>query len=755
MLKSLKNRSTLFKFFTSYFLVFVLCLIIMAGVSYRTAVVNLQKEIEVSNMYKLTQLKDNLDMKMREMEFLAMKINNDRYLTPYRMTNEGYSMLEGISQLTFYKSSNNFIEDCFLYYRDTGTVFSSYGSFDVDTLTGYFYSLDQEKRDQFVREINTINTPVFKGSESVYLLNSSSSEVLTYLYPVAYANSEPYGTVIMIIKKSNYDRMIENLLGNIKGSILIFDRDKNVLVSSSRTFELSQDVIRSISGSNVQGIEDISADGTKMSLVSVTSEATGWNFTAVMPASQFLERVITVKYIIWQVAFVIFAFGIFAIIVIAIKNYRPIGNLMKYIDKQWAQSGDETEVDEIRRISRTVESAINQNKSLKAQINLQRPLIKDQVIFKLLKGEIKDEAEAMSLLDYTGICLKGPYYTVALVKEGERNRAEAFHKKINDLFPAIEQFSGKDGSIYSVELIQNRTIALIINMQQEDAALKVQVINSIKQSVDSSREGDTMIAVGKTYNHIQMLNHSFIEALAALESNLFKENESIIFFDNISKLQQQIHWYPVEEQLRYVQSLKQGERNIALETLEAMMKSIAEKSSSTLADRYVCFDIINIIIKTLNEMNIDGLNKEIAALMEFSSLYDLDGKLRTITCKICDCIKDRKKIKDEELFGKILGYVNNKYDDVNLSLETVADEFGLPLYYLSRFFKDHTTVTFTDYIADLRMKKAKKLLSETGKPLKDIVVSIGYTDLTYFMKKFKKQEGITPGQYRELYSNRK
>ena len=99
-------------------------------------------------------------------------------------------------------------------------------------------------------------------------------------------------------------------------------------------------------------------------------------------------------------------------------------------------------------------------------------------------------------------------------------------------------------------------------------------------------------------------------------------------------------------------------------------------------------------------------------------------------------------------------YINENYRNINLSLEEVATELSLSVYSLSRFFKEQTGVTFTDYLIRLRMDEAKRLLRETDATIKDIVQSIGYMDAPNFMRKFKILEGVTLGEYRKLHKSK-
>ena len=78
----------------------------------------------------------------------------------------------------------------------------------------------------------------------------------------------------------------------------------------------------------------------------------------------------------------------------------------------------------------------------------------------------------------------------------------------------------------------------------------------------------------------------------------------------------------------------------------------------------------------------------------------------------------------------------------------MAYDMNLSASYISRFFKFQTGYTISNYLDNLRLDKAKKLLKETELSLKEILDSIGYVDPTNFIRKFKKSEGLTPMQYR-------
>ncbi|MBW4085589.1 helix-turn-helix transcriptional regulator [Paenibacillus sp. S150] len=93
-------------------------------------------------------------------------------------------------------------------------------------------------------------------------------------------------------------------------------------------------------------------------------------------------------------------------------------------------------------------------------------------------------------------------------------------------------------------------------------------------------------------------------------------------------------------------------------------------------------------------------------------------------------------------------YIQEHYMD-NISLDSCADYTGTNPFLLSKSFKRVTGQNFIDYLTGLRLNKAKELLRDTDMRINDVADQVGYQH-SYFNRIFKKQEGITPGRYREL-----
>ncbi|WP_163195395.1 AraC family transcriptional regulator [Clostridium thermarum] len=87
----------------------------------------------------------------------------------------------------------------------------------------------------------------------------------------------------------------------------------------------------------------------------------------------------------------------------------------------------------------------------------------------------------------------------------------------------------------------------------------------------------------------------------------------------------------------------------------------------------------------------------------------------------------------------------------DLSVKEIAERFNFNEDYLTRLFKKHLGVSTLKYINDMRVAKAKELLTQSEASIKEIAYFCGFKDEKYFMKLFKEYENLTPTEFRNAY----
>ena len=91
-------------------------------------------------------------------------------------------------------------------------------------------------------------------------------------------------------------------------------------------------------------------------------------------------------------------------------------------------------------------------------------------------------------------------------------------------------------------------------------------------------------------------------------------------------------------------------------------------------------------------------------------------------------------------------YLQQHYDE-DLSLKDLANLFFITPTYLSKWFKDKTGATITQFVENLRMERARELLEYTSLSVGEIGRRVGYEDSNYFSRVFKKIYGIPPSKW--------
>jgi AraC-like DNA-binding protein len=108
--------------------------------------------------------------------------------------------------------------------------------------------------------------------------------------------------------------------------------------------------------------------------------------------------------------------------------------------------------------------------------------------------------------------------------------------------------------------------------------------------------------------------------------------------------------------------------------------------------------------------------------------------------------------RDKEVLSKIEKARLIIREKINspFSPEEIAVSLNMSYTWFRRIFRQYTGMAPAQYISQLRIQKAKEMLSVTTMPVKEIALELGYESIDYFSTQFKKQTGQTPTQFRAM-----
>lgn len=158
------------------------------------------------------------------------------------------------------------------------------------------------------------------------------------------------------------------------------------------------------------------------------------------------------------------------------------------------------------------------------------------------------------------------------------------------------------------------------------------------------------------------------------------------------------------------------------------------------------------IYPTLDKLSLekDGF---FSVIKFFTILYELSLQEDTRALSSSSFAKINIK-SDSRRIQKIQQYINDNYKG-EIKLVTLAGLAGMTPVSLSRFFKIRTGKNLSNYIIDIRIGHASRLLIDTTMSVSEISDNCGFNNLSNFNRIFKKKKDCTPKEFREYYYKRK
>ena len=294
-------------------------------------------------------------------------------------------------------------------------------------------------------------------------------------------------------------------------------------------------------------------------------------------------------------------------------------------------------------------------------------------------------------------------------------------------------------------------------------------VKAIQDIMDQTEERtDWFIAVGKSADRLSMLGHSYRTAVRA-NSFRYLYDGHILDYQSLEAQKENPSDSRREDsvQLRNVninalnpailqKFLSSGLAEEVDDFIRDYFNAIGQEPMGSLVFRnYVVLNVRFSVLSFLKKLGCD--DSEISG-QEMENIMDETGK--TIEAAVAYCGKILKKaiaLRDENagdqnrsVLKLAVDFIDHNYMDEEISLNKAAHVANVSANHFSALFSQNMGQTFTEYLTDLRMSKAKELLRCTAMRSSEIAGEVGYKDAHYFSYLFKKTQGMTPSEYRKM-----
>lgn len=213
------------------------------------------------------------------------------------------------------------------------------------------------------------------------------------------------------------------------------------------------------------------------------------------------------------------------------------------------------------------------------------------------------------------------------------------------------------------------------------------------------------------------------------------------------------HLFTPEQDRQFDAHLQAGNTQNLLELLDRHLMLMERKQATVQQYQELAVDVVQKVRKLflalrLEEQTIEPALSRLHSIESFYSVKHYRAFFNQLLFTACETIGMNKESEDK-ITAFVLEYVEAHYAQ-DITLDIVAGHLAITGGYLSTYFKEKTGKNFVDYVNEVRIREAKRLLLATNNKIQDVALSSGYQNLNSFNRMFKKMNGVTPREFRKM-----
>lgn len=324
----------------------------------------------------------------------------------------------------------------------------------------------------------------------------------------------------------------------------------------------------------------------------------------------------------------------------------------------------------------------------------------------------------------------------------------------DDIEEWLEDHGFGDLALYLSEPAdQEHESSIILFFAQRNAvsrnALEEQILESLSQWFYTAHVVHE-IGVSGLHQTLSELAAAYSETADAMDTRLLEGNTRNIYYYESRSEQRTLNWPRSEEFLFRIEA---GMHQEVADLSEDLFRYFHSVPGCRLADaKQYAYDLSEQCRQILNSYMRYSSRTTGAGGMQniISHIFNEEELCRYFSqffLNITDLLREGSVYAIDDVIEKVQIYMQRNYRK-NITQDFIASLFYLNRSYLSTLFKSRTGEKFIDYLNDIRIEHAKEMLEETPQKIDQIAVAVGYDNIKYFFRVFKKKTGTTPEKYR-------
>lgn len=399
-------------------------------------------------------------------------------------------------------------------------------------------------------------------------------------------------------------------------------------------------------------------------------------------------------------------------------------------------------VDEMESTLKNAVEKLDLRSESLAPLARDRDILKENILYRWMTGAIS-EAELTERAALLNFDISRAAFLVALIRTNREG---------NSLVEAISELRAPEGlDMVHFRDLQGDVVALFLMQEAEEGKRKaLDQLRWLRRRVERAGAEECRIAVGAVARDIREVPHSFADARKAQEYFLLFDRSEIIDYSALP--------LGKEPKMSDIVSALDYEKLILAKDEEKLLRSIEKDFEACQRVQGMTPALLqSIAIEMIIQFHLpfrsgqhaefqpwygEGIRKAAAA----ATKEQLVGIVKEAAKGVMEALRTDGR---SPIVKQVLTHIHNSYHE-SLTLKGMGERYHIHPAYLGQLFQRETETTFTEYINRYRIEQAKRMLQETNEKVQDIAKSVGYWEIGYFYKQFKKYVGVSPREVREL-----
>lgn len=553
---------------------------------------------------------------------------------------------------------------------------------------------------------------------------------------------------------------------NSLGEVIILDESYRILATQNENMRMDPLMMDSMiaklrDAEETSGLYETSFGDKQVGVAFQRSSFNGWVYISVIPMELIRFESRRTGWIILATCIALLFVAVILSLAGSQRMYAPVQRLYQSLFTN--QDKERKQVDEFHMINEGFMRMRKVQVQMADQIKNHLRQLEEYYVLKLVRGDIKspemneklkqldassNEWKRMAVLTIKIDTLQGTRYS----DRDSELLLFAVSNIVGDLIPAPNRLMPI--------VVQSSQVTLIFDDPKSTEDFRTYIYGiakKVQNEVGNYLSLRISIGISRSYGGLKEANRAYKEALDALKYSSLFGKETILHIDDVQPAHSVTTEYPKELERQIFDAVKMADRDKIQQLLDPFFEEISGQYHNYNDYQIAVTRFFVNLIRLLQESGVSHLEllggdpPLMEQLHALASVEDTRNWFKSqIIEPMVSVYEHQRRTKYQTISQEVIQIIHDRYD-TDISLEACSNMLNYHPSYISKVLRQELGISFSDYLMQYRLNKAKEMLEDTEMKISEIAIKLGYNNSQNFIRSFRKLLGMTPGTYRETY----